>query len=69
MIDLRHILFGQPALQKGTLLIFLGLFVLFPGVMLLLLTHADYCWGLIVLGAFIGCAGGFRLSQPEGKSV
>ncbi len=67
MIDPRQILFGPPGLQKGTFQLFAGLHLVLAAVVLLLLTHDMYWWGLLALGAFVGCAGGFKLSDPEGK--
>ncbi len=64
MIDPRHILFGKPALQKGTVQLFIGLHVLLAGILGLLLTHEDLAWAVVALGAAIGCAGGFKLSDP-----
>jgi hypothetical protein len=67
MIDPREILFGKPALQKGTVLLFLGLHLILGGVVGLLLTHVDLFWALIALGAAVGCMGSFKLSDPTGS--
>jgi hypothetical protein len=69
MIDPRQILFGSPPLQKGTIQIFVGLHLLLAAVVLLLVTHQDYWWSLLALGAIVGCAGGFKVSAPEHKNI
>ncbi len=67
MIDPRHILFGKPALQKGTVQLFIGLHLLLAGVIGLLLTHEDFLWALVALGAAVACIGSFKLSDPTGS--
>ena len=69
MIDPRQILFGPPALGKGTPLIFLGLLLLLAGVVSLLLTHEDICWAGIALGAIVGSMGAFKVSDPSGSGT
>jgi hypothetical protein len=69
MIDPRHILFGDPPLQKGTIQLFAGLTILLAGIVTLLLTRENYGWAVVVLGAAVGCSGGFKVSRPEGKNI
>ncbi len=69
MIDPREILFGKPALQKGTVQIFIGLLLLLLGVIGALITHVDYFWAAIALGAAVGCMGAFKVSDPTGSGT
>jgi hypothetical protein len=62
-------LFSSPPMQKSTIRLVLGIHVLLGGVVWLLLSHEDYSWAIVVVGAVIGFSGGFKLSAPEDKNV
>lgn len=50
-------------MQRGTAFIFLGIGTIFAGVMSLKLTDMNVFWGLVALGAVIGCSGGISVAQ------
>ena len=62
-------LFSSPPMQKSTIRLVLGLHVFLAGIVWFLLSHEDYAWAIIVVGALIAFSGGFKLSAPEGKNV
>ena len=50
-------------MQRGSAAIFLGLGLIILGILALKLTDQNYWWGLIALGAAVGCVGGISVSQ------
>jgi hypothetical protein len=54
-------------MQRGSIEIFLGMFLILGGIFAIKLTDMNFYWALIVLGAFIGCKGGISVSRLTGE--
>ena len=50
-------------MQRGTAEIFLALGLILIGIMGMKLTDMNLFWGLVALGAALGCHGGISISQ------
>jgi len=52
-------------MQRGSAMIFLGLVLLFLGVVALKVTGRDLFWAVAAAGAVVGAAGGISISQKS----
>lgn len=52
-------------MQRGSALIFLGLVLLFIGVVALKVTGRDLFWVVVAAGAVVGASGGISISQKS----
>ena len=50
-------------MQRGSAEIFLALGMIIVGILGLKLTDMNIFWGLLALGAVVGCHGGISISQ------
>jgi hypothetical protein len=68
MLDqLRDFMNGRPPLSSGAKLLFLGLFVMLAGVVLMKVTTADYWWAAIFAGLATMAKGGIDESRIKGE--
>jgi hypothetical protein len=54
-------------MHRGSVQVFLGLFLILGGFVMIKMTDQNMYWALIVLGAFVGSKGGIEISRLSGE--
>jgi hypothetical protein len=54
-------------MHRGSVQIFLGMFLILAGIVMIKMTDQNMWWALIVLGAIVGSKGGIEVSRLAGE--
>ena len=54
-------------MHRGSVQVFVGLFLIMGGIVMIKMTDQNMWWALIALGAFVGSKGGIEVSRLTGE--
>jgi hypothetical protein len=66
-VSLKDFIAGRPPLQRGSMLVFVGLGMVIAGIIALKVTTQNYWWALLLGGIAVSARGGIAVSRIPGE--